>query len=262
MALTNKTHRVQLVRDTMIKFPELWLEVYVHGPKWEEKAFAEMFSRARCSRAESPEQADLVIFPGGEDVNPALYNESSFHPSTSCNDKQDKSDIQVFAKCYELGIPMFGVCRGAQFGWVMHGGRLYQDVDGHMGDHSMFDIKSHIDILRVSSVHHQMCYPSDSIGAEILAVSRGVSSKRYLNAKEFDEDDAEDIEAFFFRDTCFFGVQGHPEYRGYHNYMKWCLKQIQELMVESVDLEFRDNKMRIKQDTLDQRTAKTIKELA
>lgn len=251
--------KVTVIRDTTLEFPELWLEVYTEGDRSERAAFAEMFARAKCTRAESPTTADLVVFTGGEDVNPIYYNEDR-HKSTRCNQSRDLADIALYEQCLSEGIPMFGVCRGAQFLHVMNGGKLFQDVDGHYGDHPIFDVKKKRLIQTVSSVHHQMCIPNREGGMELIADSFK-ATERWKSLTEKLIGSMSDVEAFFYRDTCCFGVQGHPEYRGYHQYLQWTLQQIQELIVENTDLELRDRVRRMKREVMDERDARYSEKL-
>lgn len=228
--------KVVAIRDTILTFPELWLDVYIQGDDMEQRAFAPMFSRSHCSRAKTIEEADLVVFTGGEDVNPALYHEEP-HKTTTFSKARDSADTAAYLRCLEAGIPMFGVCRGAQFLHVMNGGKLYQHVDEHTGAHPMFDVDKRRTIDKVSSVHHQMCIQNVKGGMKILATS-AKSRERWHNPTKLDKGPNPDVEAFFYRETGCLGVQGHPEYGGYHAFTKWCLDAIQESFQGNEDFEF------------------------
>ena len=55
--------------------------------------------------------ADLIMFTGGEDVTPALYEEergSYTHSSL----KRDEYEAQFFNMAIKNNIPMIGICRG------------------------------------------------------------------------------------------------------------------------------------------------------
>ena len=252
-------HRVLIAKDTALDFPELWLEVWLTGSGFEQKQFAEMFARARCYKAKSPETADLVVFAGGEDVNPALYGEMA-HFSVQHNEARDKADLELYKLCYEQGIPMFGVCRGFQFLHVMNGGKLFQDVDHHQGQHQMFDKIGKRMINNVSSVHHQMVRPMNDMTV-IGHVSR--STKRWTSDNTFTSGPSIDIEAAFYRDTCSLGVQGHPEYRGYAEYTCWCLKMLDKFINENPDLMIstEGRNRRMKPEFIMERELKKTKEL-
>lgn len=262
--MTGDNFRVTLMKETNLILPELWMEVYVasHGDTAEDRAFANMFVRSKCTRSTTPDAADLVVFVGGDDVNPIYYNEDR-HPKTFFDSKRDEADLAVYEFCLKEGIPMFGVCRGAQFLHVMNGGKLYQHVDNHTGDHNMWDIQNKRMVNRVSSVHHQMCIENVAGGMEVIGTS-GKASERWKNPNSKVCGSQMDVEAYFYRDTHCFGVQGHPEYAGYHEFMQWTLEKINELIVCSPDTEARGNLRRLKTDFLLQRDAKyaeKIKEL-
>lgn len=230
---------------------ETYLEVYVAGNRYEQAQFAEMLIHSRCTKAKSPETADLVIFTGGPDVNPALYGEAC-HPRTRYSDPRDNEDIALYMKCIDLGIPMLGICRGAQFIHVMMGGKLYQDVDHHNGDHHIWDTKNKICITEVSSVHHQMVRPGNP-GMEVLAEVRH-SKERWLNDKDVDRTTGHaDIEAFFYRDICAIGIQGHPEYRGYTKFAQWTTALLDDLICCNPDLDWINKNRRLREDIRAQR---------
>lgn len=249
--LADRRYRLTVKPKPRINFPDLWASAYISGPKIEVMPFIPMLARARIDKAQSVEEADFVIFAGGADVDPQLYGQTPHH-KTYFNAKRDEEEMDIYQQCLDQGIPMMGVCRGAQFGWVMRGGSLYQDVNNHHGAHSMTDIVNGVILNNVSSVHHQMCkaFPASADNVKdltIIGVTRR-SSTRYFNHTMFETDDNnEDIEAYFFRDNCFLGFQGHPEYSGYDMYTEWCLKQMRHYFAENPDIEVRDMKWRLKQ---------------
>lgn len=251
--------RVTIHRDHVVDYPELYLSIFVAGDKAEEARFAKMFSRAKCSRAKSLEEADLIVFTGGVDVDPVLYGESK-HWSTYFFRGRDDSDIRLYAYALERGIPMFGVCRGAQFLSVMQGGKLYQDISGHNGDHPIFDTIKKVKIEKVSSVHHQAVIFHE--GMHILATANRSKGPKFLNEKESVEDGKPDIEAFFYRDPCCLGVQGHPEYSGYPYFTKWCLQLIRDHIIENPDVGLKNGFYRIKEDILAFRSRGVLSEAA
>jgi gamma-glutamyl-gamma-aminobutyrate hydrolase PuuD len=248
----NGRRRVTVVKDHPLSFPELYLNVYIQGPKWEEAMFAEMFMRAGCTKARSIDEADLVVFCGGVDVDPRLYGEVP-HPETNPPDvEREIDDIGVFIECVEAGVPMLGICRGAQFGHVMHKGKLYQDVDNHYGDHSMWDVRKEERIDCISSVHHQMVLSNKSNGMELIATSNE-SRERWRNPNDSERGPNPDIEAFFYRDTMFLGMQGHPEYSGYAAYTKWALDAINDYIICNPDIVWVGQNRRLSKEIRDQR---------
>lgn len=251
----NKLRRILLTRDHNRYFEELYSDVYIAagGDMADERNFYDILVRSRCNKADCPEESDLVIFTGGPDVDPAYYGETQ-HPSVYVRPGRDQMDIDIYLKCLELGIPMVGICRGAQFLHVMNGGKLYQDVNNHQGDHQMYDISGKRMISKVSSVHHQMVRWTEGSNMLVLADARK-STKRWLNKEEEDTSikDHLDIEAFYYTDTACFGVQGHPEYKGYDEFAYWFINQINELFNLNPDIALEGKYRRLKKEIRDRR---------
>lgn len=253
LTTSGATRKVTLLRGRTIEYPELYLKVFVEADTYETPLFGQMFGQAYCRRADKPEEASLVVFGGGSDVDPVLYGERP-HKTTHCSPLRDSRDMELYAQCLEEGIPMMGVCRGAQFLWVMNGGKLYQDVNNHYGDHSMWDLHNKRLVGLVSSVHHQMC-AGRMENAEVIACSRE-STRRDMNDAEYEDGKKADIESFFIRDTCAFGVQGHPEYSRYPEFTAWTLNMINDLIITNPDVTWRNNCLRLHPDIVKQRDQK------
>lgn len=108
------------------------------------------------------EDADIVLFTGGEDIHPKLYGERKLS-CTGANTSRDTEEVDAFNKVVKLvkkgkKIICFGTCRGAQLLCALNGGKVIQDVSGHAiyGTHPITDGKVTMDI---TSLHHQMMYP-------------------------------------------------------------------------------------------------------
>lgn len=251
--------RVTFMKDTTLMYPDLFIDVFVVGDKYEQQQFASMFVKARCKKAATLEDADLVIFTGGEDVDPSLYGEEK-HSTTRFLKSRDDDDMAAYVKCLTLGLPMLGICRGAQFLHVMNGGKLYQHVDNHNGEHEIWDVVGSKRITKVSSVHHQAVIPNNN-GFQLLATAN-VSRNRWRNPRVNDMGTKIDVEAFFYRDTCCIGIQGHPEYRGYDYFAKWVLDLVDDLVMINPDVEWRksstkpSNNRRLKEDFIAERDAR------
>lgn len=71
---------------------------------------------------------DGLLLPGGNDINPLLYNELPMPKLGKCNDFIDWYQINLINKALEKKIPILGVCRGAQVINVACGGTIYQDI--------------------------------------------------------------------------------------------------------------------------------------
>lgn len=71
---------------------------------------------------------DLLILPGGDDIDPALYNEKNNGLSLNVSQSRDSMEFYLLEKSLEKGIPVLGICRGCQVINVFMGGTLYQDM--------------------------------------------------------------------------------------------------------------------------------------
>lgn len=176
-------------------------------------------------------EADLVCFTGGEDVSPELYGDVK-HPYTHNNAYRDEKESKIFKACKELGIPMVGICRGGQFLNVMSGGRMYQHVDRHGGDHEIIDSETGETIL-VSSTHHQMMM----MGSEghLVASSNLLGKREWYDNEVFKRDVSDiDIEVVYYHNTKCLCFQPHPEftderYTRMRSYFHECIQQYLEV---------------------------------
>lgn len=156
------------------------------------------------------DEADLIVFTGGADVGPELYGEKNFASYT--NEKRDVYEIGVFTLSKEDGLPMVGICRGAQFLNVMNEGKMFQDVTRHTRYHKLTDLASG-EQIDVTSTHHQMMIPNFET-AEVLAIANegGVKHRLDKNGVVTDETDDNDTEVVWYEDTLSLCFQPHPEY--------------------------------------------------
>jgi putative glutamine amidotransferase len=72
---------------------------------------------------------DGVIFSGGADVSPLAYGEEPLHEDWHGDAVRDSYEFRLINAARALGLPMLGICRGAQIINVALGGSLYQDIN-------------------------------------------------------------------------------------------------------------------------------------
>jgi putative glutamine amidotransferase len=157
---------------------------------------------------------DAVVIGGGEDIDPGLYVATG-RASGSGDAARDAFEQRVIAHALQRGLPILGICRGAQLLNVMLGGDLHQDI-GHLRHHThrratvlprttvtvdrdsrLRDILA-VSSMRVNSLHHQAV---DRVGEGLRVVAR-------------DRDAI--VQALESTGTEFrVGVQWHPEYLPY-----------------------------------------------
>ena len=79
---------------------------------------------------------DALLITGGKDVDPAAYGQQP-HPATDEPGRQrDAWEFTLLGAALKRGLPVLGICRGAQVLNVALGGTLHQhlpDVIGHSG---------------------------------------------------------------------------------------------------------------------------------
>lgn len=105
----------------------------------------------------SPELADIIVFSGGADINPALYG-CEKHSSTHFINYRDELEVSCFNSLSPNQV-VVGLCRGAQLVTALNGGKLIQNVSGHCGCEHL--ITNGVDSFKIKSIHHQMMYPFD-----------------------------------------------------------------------------------------------------
>jgi hypothetical protein len=199
------------------------------------------------------EGADFVVFTGGEDVSPELYGEKNVNSFN--NPGRDKQEKIVYEHVRSLGIPMVGICRGGQFLNVMNGGKMWQDVNNHCGDHKIKEVgkgKKARSFL-VTSTHHQMMRPGK--GAVVLAVGDNGDGRPICDLRETYGECVEgadpkepDYEVLWYPETNCLCFQPHPEYA---SAPKDCRVYFEELLSTYVEpamplpkeLQPRDNKI-------------------
>ena len=119
---------------------------------------------------------DGLLLTGGEDIDPALYNEEPRPDLSRLDTDKDRLEMWIIKSAVGQNMPIFGICRGVQMLNVVMGGSLYQDVKQFSPDvlkhyqqapryHAthdilvergsrLFDIVDS-EIVRVNSFHHQ-----------------------------------------------------------------------------------------------------------
>tara|TARA_Y100001001_G_C8016407_1_gene312000 strand:+ start:4700 stop:5488 length:789 start_codon:yes stop_codon:yes gene_type:complete len=207
---------------------------------------AAMFAACGFTRADTVEDADIIVFTGGSDVSPALYGQTAIS-GTYFNRDRDNLEVEIFTRAKELGKPMFGICRGMQFLHVMAGGALWQDVTGHAGpDHFMVDIEEGVR-LKVTSLHHQMVQVSDKINMQLIGVCEDTITKKFedenilmhtgaLSNNARESTATLETEAAFYPDINALAVQGHPEC-GSDEYKSWTMNKIKDRFFDEADPE-------------------------
>lgn len=199
--------------------PKIWIV----GGGYE---YIRLFYNLGCDGAKNLEDADVVLFTGGEDVNPELYGEPIL-AKTFFNRARDAKEKAIFEAALERDLPMVGICRGGQFLNVMNKGSMYQHVTNHaLGEQRTH--KAFIEVppykskkndgevvkreIEVTSTHHQMMIPGPEAMVLLTAresYERQKPDRLYVGLPE---EDSLDTEAVFYDATNCLCFQPHPEF--------------------------------------------------
>ena len=88
------------------------------------------------SDAEVLDRLDAVVFAGGADLDPALYDQAAHEQTTGLRPERDAAEVPLMRAALDRDLPLLGICRGMQILSVVSGGALEQhlpDVVGHEG---------------------------------------------------------------------------------------------------------------------------------
>jgi putative glutamine amidotransferase len=149
---------------------------------------------------------DIVVMPGGADVNSLRYGQASSLFAGKPNVFLESFDALVLPEYIKKGIPIFGICRGMQSLSVYFGAKMQQHLYFHVHSKDTNDLTAHelvdsryqkIKNLKVGSWHHQGVVHTPNFEMEVLAYSEPVLDRV--------------IEAVKHPHLPIVGVQWHPE---------------------------------------------------
>ena len=194
--------------------------VYIAGTSFN-SSVSGMFLDAGWAGTRDIQLADLVCFTGGSDINPDIYHEKPIPEMGTVDHRRDLVETREFNAAKQAGIPMVGICRGAQLLNCLNGGRLWQHIGTkHYRDHDCQDLRTN-EVWSITSTHHQMMRPTQQaiIVAAACKAKGDLSSIADLKkadglsvipgaSKEYNLDP----EVVWYPDTMSLCFQGHPEY--------------------------------------------------
>jgi putative glutamine amidotransferase len=180
------------------------------------------------------ENLDLLIIPGGSDIDSLRYGMMPGYYNSKADPIKEYFDLVMLPKYIEARIPIYGICRGMQSICVNFGARLvqhmYHETSEERGDvvHGIElqdeELKHHFGSRKigVNSMHHQ-CVSSIEFPKALSIV--GVYAKGKNSS----------IEVIKHKTLPIWGVQFHPEelvYDPLGNYIVNKLLEYKELQKE------------------------------
>ena len=163
---------------------------------------------------------DGLVFTGGPDLDPALYDAQPHPETNNVRPERDRAEIALLTAALEQDLPVLAICRGSQVLNVALGGDLEQHVpdlvghEGHKETPGVFsrhpvavDTGSRLheivgDELEVSSHHHQG-YGRLGKGLEVVARADDgtvealeVAGRRFALGVLWHPEDGDDLRLF------------------------------------------------------------------
>ena len=166
---------------------------------------------------QSPEEMKengILVLWGGEDISPSIYNKpvSSHTWAGAKLSKRDVVEVELAKAAIEKGLPIIGVCRGAQLLCALAGGTLIQHVNNHGGRHPV--VTKDKEYISVNSIHHQMMNPFN-VKHEMRAWIENHRSDVHIDVDdagtEFNASIPVEPEYVYFPEIKGFAIQWHPE---------------------------------------------------
>jgi putative glutamine amidotransferase len=164
------------------------------------------------------EECTGIMLSGGNDLDPALYDEAPSDHTEDFSTERDAQELQLLKWALEDDKPVLAICRGLQLINVAQGGSLYQHIPDDLPNATVHSIAA--EKKRESRVVHMLRVKPDSKLAQILGVEKlGANAYHHQAVKQLGknlvavawaEDDV--IEAIEMPGRKFVvAVQSHPE---------------------------------------------------
>ena len=156
---------------------------------------------------------DGMIFQGGGDMQAHYFNEPMHPEAALVNPLRDDLELRAFEITFERGVPILGICRGAQVMNIAMGGNIYQDLPSQCGitlhrlgenasDKHIVNVKKGSQLHQIAGLTH---FPTNSLHHQaIKAPGRGL-----IASAKTDDGCIEAIELPGY--GYLLGLQWHPE---------------------------------------------------
>jgi len=167
---------------------------------------------------EDIDRLDGLLIGGGDDISARLY-QGDFTLDVRIDEERDRFELVALERAIPRGIPVLGLCRGAQMINVFFGGSLHHDLDEKLWRANRYTVMPRLRIeiqpgtklaelighprVFVNAIHHQAV---DKLAPNLAAAA--LDEENIIQA-------VEDRERGFV-----LGVQWHPELLIYHSHQR------------------------------------------
>lgn len=150
-----------------------------------------------------------LVLTGGDDPNPALFDQSPLNDSVSVDRERDTFEIALIRVFLAQNKPILAICRGCQILNCALGGDLYQDLPSQLGLYHRDSALLHPIACTPHSTLAQLYGPTFSVNSLHHQAIRRIAPGLTVTARAADGV----IEAFesTHPDQLLWGVQFHPE---------------------------------------------------
>lgn len=196
----------------------------------------EIFDRKQDCTKQGFEGIDAFVLWGGTDIPAAFYRQQPSRMNQQQGDptNRDVWEWNAINYCVSAGIPIIGICRGAQMLCAAAGGSLFQDVEGHgTGWHSVKTVSG--EVMQTTTCHHQMMDLRNT-DHTLLAWSLLNLSDKYISEGEVDlinelPPGFKEPELVLFPKLNALAIQGHPEWMKVdHAYTQYFLSCVEDYL--------------------------------
>lgn len=179
-------------------------------------------ARPRRLGADQPakvlDELDGLLIGGGDDISARVY-QGDFTLDVRIDEERDRFELAALERAVPRGLPIMGVCRGAQMLNVFFGGTLHHDLDEKLWRTNRRTVmpRLRIELVPGTRLAHLIRHPRVFVNA----IHHQAIDKLAENLVAAAHDEEHIIQGIEDRDRPFVtGVQWHPELLIYHSHQR------------------------------------------